>query len=78
MLKTTVQKTITGTSTIGTDVAASMNGTIHDSGKISIAMNVVNDKIYKENKTDVKADLDSFIAAVYAEEVEDEQNNDES
>lgn len=77
MLNTTVQKTITGTSMIGTDIAATMSGTIYENGTMSISMNVVNDKIYKEKKEEVRADMESFKAAVYAEEgAENEQNND--
>lgn len=77
MLNTTVQKTITGTSMIGTDIAATMSGTIHENGTMSISMNVVNDKVYKEKKEEVRADMESFKAAVYAEEgAENEQNID--
>lgn len=78
MLNTTLQKTITGTSMIGTEIAATMSGTIHENGTMSISMNVVNNKVYKEKKDEVRADMESFKAAVYAEEggEENEQSND--
>lgn len=77
MLNTTLQKTITGTSMIGTEIAATMSGTIYENGTMSISMTVINNKVYKEKKDEVRADMESFKAAVYAEEGEEnEQSND--
>ena len=72
MLKTTVQKTLSGSSVIKTDkeekVVASMSASIQEDGSISINKYISDKDMYKANKDEVRADMDSFETMVYQED----------
>lgn len=69
MLKTTKQTTISGQSIISDKPIAYFSASINkDNGSTSINSNVSDQKLYGENKTEVRKDLADFTNAVYAEE----------
>ena len=72
MLRTTVQKTLSGSSVIKTDkeekVVASMSASIQEDGSISINKYISDKELYQANKDEVRADMDSFETLVYQED----------
>lgn len=72
MLKTSVSKTVTGTSMIKSGdidmVAASMSASIHEDGNVNINKTIVNRDLYDANKEDVRTDMDAFDEFVYGME----------
>lgn len=69
MLKTTKQTTISGQSIISDKPIAYFSANINkENGSTSINSNVSDQKLYDENKVEVRKDLSDFTDAVYAEE----------
>lgn len=68
MLKTTVSKTISGTSVIDNAMVASMTATISEEGNISISKNVYNKDIYNQNKAAVQKDMADFETGIFKED----------
>lgn len=67
MLKTTVSKTISGTSVIDNAMVASMTATISEEGNISISKNVYNKELYNQNKAAVQKDMADFETEIFKE-----------
>ena len=68
MLKTTVSKTISGTSVIDNAMVASMTATISEEGNISISKNVYNKDLYNQNKAAVQKDMADFETGIFKED----------
>lgn len=68
MLKTTVSKTISGTSVIDNAMVASMTATISEEGNISISKNVYNKDLYNQNKAAVQKDMADFEMGIFKED----------
>ena len=68
MLKTTVSKTISGTSVIDNAMVASMTATISEEGNISISKNVYNKELYNQNKAVVQKDMADFETGIFKED----------
>ncbi len=68
MLKTTVSKTISGTSVIDNAMVASMTATISEEGNISISKNVYNKELYNQNKAAVQKDMADFETEIFKED----------
>lgn len=68
MLKTTVSKTISGTSVIDNAMVASMTATISEEGNISISKNVYNKDFYNQNKAAVQKDMADFETGIFKED----------
>lgn len=68
MLKTTVSKTISGTSVIDNAMVASMTATISEEGNISISKNVYNKELYNQNKAAVQKDMADFETGIFKED----------
>ena len=68
MLKIQVSKNISGQSMIDGVVAASMSGSITESGNVSISKNIVNNEVYMGNKKQVRDDMSEFESLVYEEQ----------
>ena len=68
MLKTTVSKTISGTSVIDNAMVASMKATISEEGNISISKNVYNKDLYNQNKAAVQKDMADFETGIFKED----------
>lgn len=68
MLKTTVSKTISGTSVIDNAMVASMTATISEEGNISISKNVYNKDLYNQNKDAVQKDMADFETGIFKED----------
>ena len=68
MLKTTVSKTISGTSVIDNAMVASMTATISEEGSISISKNVYTKELYNQNKAAVQKDMADFETNIFKED----------
>lgn len=72
MLKTSISKTINGTSIVKQGeldvVAAAMSASITEDGSVNINKNVVNKDAYNANKADVRTDMEEFEKFVYSQE----------
>ena len=68
MLKTTVSKTISGTSVIDNAMVASMTATISEEGSISISKNVYNKELYNQNNAAVQKDMADFETNMFKED----------
>ena len=68
MVKTTVSKTISGTSVIDNAMVASMTATISEEGNISISKNVYNKDLYNQNKAAVQKDMADFETGIFKED----------
>ena len=72
MLRTSVSKTVTGTSMVKSGdvdvIVASMSASIHEDGNVNINKTIVNRDLYDANKEDVRADMEAFEELVYSME----------
>lgn len=69
MLKVSKTTNLNGSSSIGTEVAATMYATISEDGSININTNTANTELAEKNKEAVRNDIAAFQEAVY--EVQD-------
>lgn len=69
MLKVSKTTNLNGSSSIGTEVAATMYATISEDGSININTNTVNTELAEKNKEAVRNDIAAFQETVY--EVQD-------
>lgn len=69
MLRTSVSKTVTGTSLVNSGdvdmVVASMSASIHEDGNVNINKTIVNRDLYNANKEIVRSDMEAFEVFVY-------------
>lgn len=66
MLKVSKTTNLNGSSSIGTEIAATMYATIGEDGSVNISTNTVNTELAEKNKEAVRNDTAAFQEAVYA------------
>ena len=76
MLKTTKSVTLSGQSIIDNQMVATLHATIPSDGNTNNNSNIVNKTLYRQNRTQVKADMAEFDDMVYA--IEEEMYSEEA